>query len=298
VPSWEATSHGIDWRLELERDRLLPGRLVNGTVTVTPNDDADARRLVVTMIGHETWQYERTTTDGQGSSHTETVTSSVELPRVPVELSGPLSLVAGETRTWPFELPVPPLGPATVEATVLRVSWIVEAKLDRPGLDSRVEAPVRILQPVALLRAGVVHVGEFALYPEADAAVDDLTASIELEPLPLCAGSPFRGHVTLRAGHPRQLQEIRAEIRVGVRATVASGKRETRTPWAAVLVPSAEVDEQRRLDFEGVLEDVALPTIETEHGRTDASFHLILAVAWARDPHLVRDVSIATTLEL
>jgi hypothetical protein len=185
-----------------------------------------------------------------------------------------------------------------VEATVLRVGWVVEAKLDRPGFDSRIEAPVRILQPVALLRAGVVHVEEFALYPEADAAVDDLTASIQLDPLPLCSGAPFRGHVTLRSGRSRQLQEIRAEIRVRVRATVSSGKQETLTPWSAILVPAAVVDGERRLDFEGTLQDVALPTIETEHGRTDASFHLILAVAWARDPHLVRDVSIATTLEL
>ena len=181
---------------------------------------------------------------------------------------------------------------------MLRVRWVVEAKLDRPGFDSRIEAPVRILQPVALLRAGVVHVGAFALYPEADAAVDDLTAAIELVPLPLCAGSPFRGQVTLRAAHPRRLQEIRAEIRVHVRATVASGKSETLMPWSAVLVPAAEVDGEHRLAFEGTLQDVVLPTIETEHGRTEATFHLILAMAMARDPHLVRDVSIATTLEL
>ena len=298
MPSWDESSHGIDWRIELERDRLLPGRLVGGTVTVTPSDDIDARHLVVALIGHETWQHERSSTDAQGHTTTETVTTTVELPRVPVELDGPLQLHPGESRSWPFQLPVPPLGPASVEATVLRVTWVVEAKLDRPGFDSRIEAPVRIVQPVALLRAGVVHVGEFALYPEADAAVDDLTASIELDPLPLCAGSPFRGVVTLRAGRPRRLQEIRAEIRVNLRATVSGGKHQLLTPWTAVLVPSVDVDGERRLEFEGALDDTALPTIETEHGRTDASFHLILAMAWARDPHLVRDISIATTLEL
>ena len=226
MPNWEGSSHGVAWRLELERDRLLPGRLVSGQVTVTARGDMDARRLLVTLVGTESWQHEEVTTDGRGHTTTHTVTSSAELPRVPVELSGPLHLAAGETRTWPLQIPVPGLGPATVETTVLRVAWVVEAKLDRPGFDSGLEAPVMIAQPVALLRAGVVHVGEFALYPAADAAVDDLTAAIALDPLPLCSGAPFRGHVTLRTGHQRRLQEIRAEIRVHVEATVSSGKDE------------------------------------------------------------------------
>jgi hypothetical protein len=298
MPTWQHTSHGVAWRIDLERDRLLPGRLVSGQVSVTADGETDARRLVVTLIGVESWQHEETTTDAGGHTTTHTVTSNVELPRVPVELSGPLHLARDENRTWPFQLPVPGLGPASVEATVLRVAWTVEAKLDRPGFDSGIEAPVRIVQPVALLRAGVVHVGEFALYPEADAAVDDLTAAIELDPLPLCSGAPFHGHVTLRTGHPRRLQEIRAEIRVHVEATVSSGKDEWVTAWAATLVPALALDGEQRLDFEGNLSDTPLPTIETAHGRTSAYFHLILATAFARDPHLVRDVSIATTLEL
>jgi hypothetical protein len=298
MPTWQDTSHGVAWQLELERDRLLPGRLVSGRVTATANDDTDARRLLVTLIGIEAWQHEETTSDGQGHSTTRTVTSRAELPRVPVELSGPLHLAAGETRTWPLQIPVPGLGPASVDGTVLRVDWAVEAKLDRPGFDTAIEAPVRIVQPMALLRAGVVHVGEFALYPAADAAVDDLTAAIELDPMPVCAGEPFRGHVTVRTGHPRKLQEIRAEIRVHLEATVPSGKDEWITAWATTLVPALDFDGERRLEFEGALPDVALPTIETAHGRTAASFHLIMATAFARDPHLVRDVSIATTLEL
>jgi hypothetical protein len=298
MPTWEDTSHGVAWRIDLERDRLLPGRLVTGQVSITADGETDARRLVVSLLGVESWQHEETTTDAGGHTTTHTVTSTAELPRVPVELSGPLQLARGETRSWPLSLPVPGLGPASVEATVLGVAWTAEAKLDRPGFDSRIEAPVWIVQPVALLRAGVVHVGEFALYPEADAAVDDLTAAIELDPLPLCSGAPFRGHVTLRTGHPRRLQEIRAEIRVHVEATVASGKDEWLTVWAQTLVPALDFDGERRLDFEGLLADTPLPTIETAHGRTSAYFHLILATAFARDPHLVRDVSIATTLEL
>jgi hypothetical protein len=208
-------------------------------------------------------------------------------------------MAGGETRTFPIQMPVPPLGPASLEATVAGLTWTFEARLDRPGRpDSRIEVPVRVVQPVALLRAGVVPVGEFALYPEADAGRDDLTAAITLDPLPLCSGAAFHGSVILRTAAARRLQEIRAEIRVRVEATVSGGKDETITPWAAILVPALDVQGERVIQFDGSLADTPLPTIELPHGKASAAFHLILATAWARDPHLVRDVTIATTLEL
>jgi hypothetical protein len=297
--SWQQSSHGADWRLQLDADRLIPGRLVAGALTVTAHDATDARGLVAALVAVEHWQHQETTTDGQGHTSTRTVTSTDELVREPVQLSGPLLLQQGETRTFPLQMPVPPLGPASLEATVAGLTWTFEAKLDRPGApDSRIEVPVRVVQPVALLRAGVVHVGEFALYPEADAGKDDLTAAITLDPLPLCSGAPFEGEVILRSVEARKLQEIRAEVRVKVEATVSSGRDETITPWTAVLVPALEFHGERRLQFAGTLADTPLPTIELPHGRASAAFHLILATAWARDPHLVRDVTIATTLEL
>jgi hypothetical protein len=297
--SWQERSHGVAWTVALDTDRLLPGRLTDGNLTVMADDAFEARGLVAALVAVEHWQHEETTTDGQGHTTTRTVTSRNELRRVPVQLSGPIQLSAGETRTYPFQMPVPPLGPASLEATVAGLTWTFEAKLDRPGLpDSRIEAAVRVVQPVALLRAGVVHVGEFALYPEADAGRDDLTAAIKLDPLPLCSGAPFQGDVILRSAEARTLQEIRAEIRVKVEATVSSGKDETITAWAAVLVPALEFQGERVLHFEDRLTDTPLPTIELPHGKASAQFHLILATAWARDPHLVRDVTIATTLDL
>jgi hypothetical protein len=297
--SWQEASHGVAWTASLDADRLLPGRLTAGTLTVVADDTFEARGLVAALVAVEHWQHEETTTDGQGHTSTRTVTSRDELRRVPVQLSGPIQLAAGETRTFPFQMPVPPLGPASLEATVAGLTWTFEAKLDRPGWpDSRIEVPVRVVQPVALLRAGVVHVGEFALYPEADAGKDELTAAIKLDPLPLCSGAPFRGDVILRSAEARKLQEIRAEIRVRVEATVSSGKEETVTPWSAILVPALEFQGERTLHFEAQLDDTPLPTIELPHGKSSAQFHLILATAWARDPHLVRDVTIATTLEL
>jgi hypothetical protein len=298
-PTWQQSSHDATWQVELDTDRLVPGRLTAGTIVVTANGDIDARGLVAALVAVEHWQHEETTTDGQGHTSSHTVTSTNELRREPVAVSGPLQLARGETRTFPIQMPVPPLGPASLEATVAGLTWTFEAKLDQPGrLDSQIEVPVTVVQPVALLRAGVVPVGEFALYPEADAGRDDLTAAITLDPLPLCSGAAFHGSVILRTTAARTLQEIRAEIRVRVEATVSSGKDETITAWAAVLVPALEVQGERVIQFEGSLADTPLPTIELPHGKASAAFHLILATAWARDPHLVRDVTIATTLEL
>jgi hypothetical protein len=296
--TWQQSSHGVAWHLELDSDRLVPGRLTAGTLTVTAHDSMDARGLVAALVAIEHWQHEETTTDGQGHSSTHTVTSRNELRREPVAVSGPLQFADRETRTFPIQMPVPPLGPASLEATVAGLTWTFEAKLDRSGRpDSQIEVPVRVVQPVALLRAGVVPVGEFALYPEADAGRDDLTAAITLDPLPLCSGAAFHGSVILRTTAARRLQEIRAEIRVRVEATVSSGKDETITPWAAILVPALDVQGERVIQFEGSLADTPLPTIELPHGKASAAFHLILATALARDPHLVRDVTIATTLE-
>lgn len=297
--TWQNSSHGVDWGVGLAGDRLLPGRLTAGTLTITTGADVDARGIVIALVAEEHWQHEETTTDGQGHVSTRTVTTRNELVREPVQVSGPVRLAAGQTRAWPIQLPVPPLGPASLVATVAGLDWTVQAKLDNPGwLDSGIEFPILVLQPVALLRAGVVHVGEFALYPAADAAVDDLTAAIALDPLPLCSGAPFRGHVTLRSASQRRLQEIRAEIRVRVEATVSSGRDETIVAWSEVLAPALEFSGERTLEFAGTLVDTPLPTIELPHGKAAAAFHLILATAWARDPHLVRDVTIATTLEL
>jgi hypothetical protein len=297
--TWQQSSHGATWQVALDSDRLVPGRLTAGTVTITADGDIDARSLVAALVAVEHWQHEETTTDGQGHTSSHTVTSTNELQREPVAVSGPLQLARGETRTFPIQMPVPPLGPASLEATVAGLTWTFEAKLDQPGrLDSQLEVPVTVVQPVALLRAGVVPIGEFALYPEADAGRDDLTAAITLDPLPLCSGAAFHGSVILRTAAARTLQEIRAEIRVRVEATVSSGKDETITPWAAILVPALEVQGERVIQFEGKLADTPLPTIELPHGKASAAFHLILATAWARDPHLVRDVTIATTLEL
>ena len=98
-----------------------------------------------------------------------------------------------------------------------------------------------------------MHVGEFALYESADVAADGVTGSIEFEPMPLVTGESFAGRIRLQVGDRLKLQEIRAELRVHVEATVSSGREETITAWSAVLAPEAEYLGSLDLPFTGEL---------------------------------------------
>jgi len=292
------SSGGFDIELRLDRGDLLPGRLVNGTLRVTSRGGGAIRGARVTLIGTEQWRYDRTTSDSKGGTHTEIVTDRSDLPAVPVAVLGPTTFAAGEPRDIGFELPVPGLGPATFEATELSVTWQVRVNLDVAGFDPSLAMAVRVLQPTALLRAGVVDVAEFALYPEAAAEADGFEGSVWLDPSPLCIGAPFKGRITLGAAPSRRVQEVRLELRVKAKATVSGGRDETITMWTAVLAGPGDFGGAQTIEFAGDLPATWLPTIETEHGRADAAFHVIVAMAYARDPHLVRDVALCSTTEL
>ena len=221
---------GIDFRLDLDADRVLPGRLVAGSVGIAFDHLVEVRGIVASLIATEQWQHERTETDTNGTTRTETVTARHELQRLPVALAGPGAHRAGETLDYRFEVPVPPLGPATFEATVSRLTWRLEVRLDVPGFDPDVSADVVVLQPTALLRAGVVDVAQFALYASADVVGDEATGTIALDPVPLCVDAPFSGRLSVATGRKR-LQEVRLELRMRVKATVSSGKSEEVTLW-------------------------------------------------------------------
>jgi hypothetical protein len=219
--------------------------------------------------------------------------------REPVQVHGPLRLAVGETWTGAFEQPVPAMGPASLLAKEAGIDWSFEAKLDIEGsLDSSLEHDVIVAQPAALLRAGAVHVGEFALYESVDITGDGVTAAIKLEPMPLACGAPFTGRVDLSFAEPAKLQEIRAELRVEVEATVSGGQKEEITAWSGVLTPAGTYQGAVGLDLSGTLDSRPLPTIELPHGKAQATFRVILAKAWAVDAHLIRDVAVATTTEL
>jgi hypothetical protein len=184
--------------------------------------------------------------------------------------------------------------------TVTGLKWELEVKLDVPGgMDSAIVVPIRVLQPTALLRAGVVRVAQFALFEAADGATDGAKGTLELDPVPLCVGAPFTGRLTIETDAPLKLQELRVEVRVKGKATVSSGLEEEVTAWTGRLVGEGELPAGSRLiEFAGEMPPFDLPTIELPHGRTDATVHVILARPWARDPHVVRDVAICSTTEI
>lgn len=297
--AWDEESGGVEWHVELDRAVFLPGRLVGGRIALHATRDLAARQLVAALVGEEHWRHRVTDRNANGTTSTRVVTSREELRRVPEILHGPLHLAAGERWEAAFDLPVPPMGPATLDAEDAGLEWRFEAKLDIDNaFDSSTERPVVVAQPMALLRAGAVHVGEFALYESADVAADGVTGSIEFEPMPLVAGESFAGMMRFQVGETVKLQEIRAELRVDVEATVSEGEKETITAWSAVVAPAAEYQGSIELPISGALAARPLPTVELPHGKAQATFHVILARAWALDTHLVRDVTIATTREL
>jgi hypothetical protein len=290
---------GIDLELELERTDLLPGRLTAAVLRLTSNSSREIRGALATLVGTEHWQFHRTERDANGHTHTRTVTDHAEMPRVPVQLLGQTTLAANQRAVLPFELPVPALGPPSVEATVCGVAWELEVKVDVPGFDPGLVVPIVVHQPTALLRAGVVSVGQFALWESADAEADGYRAAIALDPVPLPIGGPFTARVTLEAPVAQDLQEIRAEIRVDAKATVPSGLKEEITVWAARIAgPGPLAAGTSTFELAGELPATPLPTASLPHGETDATFRVILARAWAPDHHLVRDVALATTTEV
>jgi hypothetical protein len=297
--AWDQESGGVEWHVELDRAVLLPGRLVGGRIALHATRSIEARAVVAALVGEEHWRHRVTDRNANGTTSTRVVTKREELRRVPEILHGPLHLAAGERWETSFDLPVPPLGPATLDAEDAGLEWRFEAKLDiDDAFDSSTERPVVIAQPTALLRAGSVDVGQFALYESADVAADGVTGAIEFEPMPLVTGESFEGRIRLQVGDRVKLQEIRAELRVDVEATVSEGEKATITAWSSVLAPEAEYHGSIDLPISGQLGPRPLPTVELPHGTAQATFHVILARAWAVDTHLVRDVTIATTREL
>ena len=289
---------GVSFQLDLDSDRLLPGRTATGRVELRFQGATEVRGIVASLVATEMWQTTETDHDADGTTRTHTETHRSELRRLPVMLAGPGSFAAGETREFKIEIPVPPLGPATFEANVASLTWRLEVKLDVPGFDPDITADVAVLQPTALLRAGVVDVGQFALYPSADVGGDGASGAIALDPVPLCLGAPFGGLVSVSTGR-QKLQEVRLELWTRVDVTAMSGRSEGITLWTGRMAGEGEFGgADAAVAFDGELPARWLPTIRLPQSRADATFHVILARAWAPDVHLVRDVAICSTTEL
>ena len=292
--AWTGDDGDLEWILELDRADLIPGRLVGGRVRITARDDVRGRAVVVTLRGEERWKY--VVHNGKTSTVVE---DDQALPAVPVRLTGPIELSRGESLELPFQLPVPALGPPTIIADTASVRWSLEAKLDRDGFDSSLEVPVRVLQPTALLLAGVVHVGMFALF--ADAAGHDrgdVSGAVSLNPVPLVAGASFTGRIRIDAPRPVRVRGVRCELTVTVEVTDPEGLSDERVAVRAELATPRTLHGPIEFGIEGVLDPDVPPTAEVRHSRVSARFELILDRAFAQDQRLVREVAIAGTAEL
>jgi hypothetical protein len=165
------------WTVRLDPPVLLPGRTARVAVQYSPDRDHESRGVSAVLRCVERYRYSRTETrtgaNGVVTSHRVTKTGQEELARLEATLAGPGRFVRGQPETWQFELEVPELGPATFEGDVLRCDWTLEAKVDIPmRLDEGTSQPVRVAQPTALLRAGVVATGQYGLFEEAPANVE------------------------------------------------------------------------------------------------------------------------------
>jgi hypothetical protein len=295
-------SAGERWQLELDPPVLLPGRTAVVTLRFTSDRNLQARGVSAALRCVERYRYDTTeTTSGpDGTPHTRSVTHTDhhEIHRLDFPLAGPVSLAAGQQQAWSFEVEVPGLGPATFEGEELRCDWTLEAKVDLPmRLDERLERPVFVAQPTALLKAGVVETGQYGLFDEAPTNLDAFPAQIRLEPVPICLGEAFSGSFTVETAEPIEVQEVRLELRVHAQVSVSGGHREE----IAVQQGRLEADGGRfggpfavhRFHADAV--DAWLPSIDLPHGSARGIFHVILARAWAPDIHYVRDVALATT---
>ena len=166
-------------RLELDRADLLPGRLVDGTLRITARDDGEIRGARVTLVGTETLALRL------GPRRTPRATPDRDRRPARRTCRPSRSRSSGSTRFARRRVarrPVPAaravLGPPTFDGTEFGLDWQVRVNLDVPGFDPILVMPVRVHQPTALLRAGVVRVAEFALYPEADAEAEGFAGSV------------------------------------------------------------------------------------------------------------------------
>jgi hypothetical protein len=291
---------GGEWSAQVDPAVLLPSRDGHLAVTFTPQRDLDARGVHARLTGTERYRYRRTESDGK-TSRTVEHTASEEVGRVEATLAGAGRLAAGQAVSWGWTFHVPDLGPASFEGEVLRCDWELAVNVDVPmAMDPHLRLPVHIAQPTALLRAGVVDAGAYALFQEAPINIDAHPAQLRLEPVPLCIAQPFRGIVTIETPEPVPVQEVRLELRVHAKVTVSGGEEEE------MLVSQGHLEADGG-SFGGQLAShpftadppgLWLPTLDLPHGQARAAFHVILARAWARDVHYVRDVALCTTTDL
>lgn len=287
--------------MEVEPAVLLPSRPVACTVRYRPDSSFESRGVRATLRAVETYQYRRTQQTGKTTT-VVTHTDHDEVMRADVHLAGPTTFRAGDEVAWEASWGLEHLAPPTFEGSdVLRCDWTIEISVDRAmRRDERCVAPLNVAQPTALLRAGVVATGQYGLFEDAPVNIDANPAQIRLDPVPLSVAHPFSGRFRLQTPGAIQVQEVRLELRVHTQCTERGGLSDD------LLIASGRLDTPTGTfggafaehPFSAPAPGVWTPSVDLRHGKARAQFHVILARAWAPDIHYVRDVALASAVEL
>ncbi len=287
--------------VEVEPAVLLPSRPVSCSIRYRPDSSFEARAVRACLRAVETYQYRHTQRTGETTT-TVTRTDHDEVVRAEVQLAGPMAFRAGEEVAWQATWELEHLAPPTFEGSdVLRCDWTLEITVDRPWAgDENCVVPLRVAQPTALLRAGVVATGQYGLFEDAPVNIDANPAQILLDPVPLSVAHPFTGELRLQTPEAIEVQEVRLELRVHTECTERGGLTDE------LLIASGRLDIPTGAfggpfavhPFSASAPGVWTPSVDLRHGTARAQFHVILARALARDIHYVRDVALASAVEL
>lgn len=307
------TGGGVDWDVQFAEGAgssgLLPGGTVKGVARMTARRDVDARAIVAALIGLAEWKISTSRRDSDGRVVSDTTWRTDDIGRVQSVLAGPTRVVSGQTLELPFEFAVPPSAAPSFDSNVLRVKWEVEVKLDVGGVDPSANVPVRILLPASRVLANGAALGLNALAARVEGA-DGGGHAIEVEPVPLVAGRPFKGSLETTEA----LKDARIEIKFGtdVRDTGSAligalahdtiglsrevGESEVRSIWVGELRESGSgANGRRRYEFSGELPPDTSPTIQLPYGQSVATIDVVVSRRFMPDRHLTRQVAIATT---
>ena len=292
---------GVDFRLDLDTDRLLPGRIATGSVhlDVRRRDRGPGHRREPDRHRDVAARRTRRPTP-TGHAHTETHTVSEELQRFRSCSPGRVPSPPARRASFKFELPVPPSGsghvrgdrePADVagrgQARRARASIPTSSRRRRPPADRAAAGRRHRRRRVRPLRRRPTLRRRRC---ERSIALDPV-AALHRRAVRRPAVTIATGRQQAPGGPPRAaVSKSRRPSRPAERGDHAVDRPRRRR---------GRVRRRRRSDrVRRRAAGTWLPTIRLPHGRADAQFHVILAKAWAPDTHLVRDVAICSTTEL
>lgn len=306
------TGGGVDWTVTFAEGAgtsgLLPGALMMGVARLTARREIEARAVVAALIGVAEWRVSTSRRNSAGQIETDTIWRRDDLGRVETVLAAGTRVANGQSLEFPFQFAVPLSAAPSFNSKVLRVKWEVSVKLDVGGVDPSANIPVRILLPASQLRSNAATLGLNALAPRVEGP-DRGGHAIEVDPIPLVAGRPFRG--TLETGESLKGARVEIKFETDVRdpgtqligaiardtigLTRETGDSDTGSVWVGELREAGDVGGgRRRYEFSGELPPATSPTILLPYGQSKARVDVVVSRQFLPDGHLTRDIAIAT----